>query len=182
MCDFVPVVDICFRQHVAFFIAHLASRCIVHVGVTDSPTDAWVAQQLREATPFDEAPKYLVRDNDSKFGTYLNAVATGTGIKQLKTPVQAPDANAVIERFIGSVRRECLDHIVVLSTNHLRRVFHAYVTYFNTLRPHQGLQQNIPDQPDSSSTPHGCSPQYVPDLSWEGYTILMKKWPDNWPN
>jgi putative transposase len=153
VCDFVPVVDIFFRQHFAFFIAHLASRRVVHVGVTDSPTDAWVAQQLREATPFGEAPKYLIRDNDSKFGTHFNAVAIGTGIKQLKIPVGAPDANAVMERFIGSVRRECLDHILVLSTNHLRRVLHAYVTYFNTLRPHQGLQQNIPAQPDTPSAP-----------------------------
>jgi putative transposase len=116
-------------------------------------TTTWVAQQLRESTPFGQAPKYLIRDNDSKFGTHFSAVATGTGIQQLKIPVRAPDANAVIERFIGSVRRECLEHILVLSTNHLRRVLHTYVTYFNTLRPHQGLQQNIPAQPDSPSAP-----------------------------
>jgi putative transposase len=123
------------------------------VGVTDSPTDAWVARQLRQSTPFGQAPKYLIRDNDSKFGTRFSAVATGIGIRQLKIPVRAPDANAVIEHFIGSFRRECLDHILVLSTDYLHRVLNAYVTYFNTLRPHQSLQQHIPAQPDSPSAP-----------------------------
>jgi hypothetical protein len=71
VCDFLPVIDIFFRQHFVFVIAHLASRRVVHIGVTDTPTDAWTAQQLREATPFGEGPKYLVRDNDSKFGSHF---------------------------------------------------------------------------------------------------------------
>jgi transposase InsO family protein len=152
VCDFLPVIDIFFRQHFVFVIAHLASRRVVHVGVTDTPTDAWTAQQLREATPFGEGPKYLVRDNDSKFGAHFAAVAAGAGIKQLKTPIGAPNANAVIgdrrERrrpgFLGSVRRECLDHILVLSLPHLYRAVKAYIAYFNTMRPHQGMGQRIP--------------------------------------
>jgi putative transposase len=117
---------------------------IQHVGVTDTPTDAWTAQQLRKATPLGEGPKYLVRDNDSKFGAHFAAVAAGAGIKQLKTPIGAPNANAVIERFLGSVRRECLDHILVLSVPHLYRVIKAYVAYFDTMRPHQGMGQRVP--------------------------------------
>lgn len=150
VCDFLPVVDLFFRQHFVFFIAHLASRRIVHVAVTDTPTDLWTAQQLREATPFGEAPKYLVHDHDSKFGAHFAAVASGTGLKQLKTPVGAPNANAVTERFLGSVRRECLDHLLVMSVAHLRRVVKEYVRYFNTLRPHQGLGQTIPDAVQAS--------------------------------
>jgi len=82
--------------------------------VTRSPTDAWVAQHLREATPYGQAPKYLVRDNDSKFGSCFRRVATTSGIKLLKTPVHAPRANAICERFPRSVRQECLDHLLIL--------------------------------------------------------------------
>ena len=105
--------DWCFRQLYAFFIIELGSRRVVHVAVTRHPTDAWVAQQLREATPFDTHPKYLFRDNDSKFGTQFARVAASSCIKILKTPYRAPKANSFCERFLGSVRRECLDHFLV---------------------------------------------------------------------
>jgi hypothetical protein len=87
-------------------------RRMVDVGVTRHPTDAWLVQQLREATPFGSAPKYLVRDNDNKFGTRFAAVAARAGIEILKTPFHAPKANAFVERLLGSVRRECLDHLL----------------------------------------------------------------------
>jgi hypothetical protein len=93
-----------------FFIVELASRRIVHFGVTRSPTDEWVVQQLREATPFGQAPRFLIRDRDSKYGECFTRVAVGTSIEVLKTPYCAPKANAVCERFLGSVLRECLDH------------------------------------------------------------------------
>jgi putative transposase len=80
-----------------------------------SPTDAWVAQQLREATPYRTRPKLLIRDNDSKFGPCLARVVEGRAIKVLRTPIQAPRANASCERFLGSIRRECLDHLLILS-------------------------------------------------------------------
>ncbi len=130
-CDFRPVIDIFFRQHFVFFIVDLASRRVVHFAVTDTLTDHWTAQQLREATPFGQGPKYLVRDNDSKFGTQFSRVAAGAGIQELRTPIRSPNANAVAERFLGSVRRECLDHILVLNLRHLRRVIQDYVQYFD---------------------------------------------------
>jgi len=142
--DFLPVVTLFFRQYIVFFIVELASRRVVHFGVTAHPTDAWAAQQLREATPFGEAPKYLIRDNDSKYGVAFARAAAGAGIKVLKTPVAAPNANAVCERFQKSVRRECLDHLLVLSQRHLYRMIKAYVSYFNQERPHQGIGQRIP--------------------------------------
>ncbi|MEP7289665.1 MAG: integrase [Chloroflexota bacterium] len=127
----MPVINLFFRQYFVFFIVELASRRVVHFSVTTHPTDAWAAQQLREATPFGKGPKYLIRDNDSKYGVAFARAAAGARIKVLKTPVAAPNANAVCERFQKSVRRECLDHLFVLSQRHLYRIIHVYVSYFN---------------------------------------------------
>jgi transposase InsO family protein len=87
---------------------------VVHVGVTRSPTDAWVAQQLREATPDGVRPRYLVPDRDARYGPAFARVAAASGIAVIRTPIGAPRANAVCERFLGSVRRECLDHTPIL--------------------------------------------------------------------
>jgi putative transposase len=92
-CDFLPVTDLFFRSLFAFFIIELQSRRVVHVGVTRHPTDAWVAQQLREATPFDQAPRFLICDNDRKFGQLFARVANVTGIELLRTPIRAPRTN-----------------------------------------------------------------------------------------
>ncbi len=116
----------------------------VPAAVTRQPTDAWLAQQLREATPFGAAPKHLICDNDNKFGARFVMVAEGAGIEILKTPFHAPRANAYCERFLGSVRRECLDHVILFGARHLHWVIREYVQYFNSQRPHQGLGQQIP--------------------------------------
>jgi putative transposase len=123
----------------------LKSRKVIHVGVTQSPTDVWAAQQLREATQYGQAPRYLIRDNDSKFGSCFLRVATTSGIKLLKTPYHAKRPNAVCERFLRSVRQECLDHLLILHERQLQRVLNAYVMYFNQARPHQGIHQQIPE-------------------------------------
>jgi len=106
-CDFLPVTDLLFRPVYAFFIVALDSRRVVHVGVTRHPTDAWVAQQLREATPFGERPSYLIRDNDSKYGRVFAHVAAASSITERRTAYRAPPQNATCERFLGSVRRAC---------------------------------------------------------------------------
>jgi len=93
-CDFLPVVDVGFRSLCAFFVVALGSRRVVHTGVTRHPTDAWVAQQLREATPFAQRPRYLIRDNDGKYGAAFSRVAAGSRITVLRTPIRAPRANA----------------------------------------------------------------------------------------
>ena len=157
-CDFLPVTDLFFRSLFAFFLIELKSRKVIHVGVTRSPTDAWTAQQLREATAFGIGPKYLIRDNDSKFGVDFARVAKTSGIEILKTPYHAPRANAICERFLGSVRRECLDHLLILHEKQLQRVLNAYVAYFNQARPHQGIKQQIPEPKAESdtSTSHAC--------------------------
>ncbi len=135
-CDFLPITDLCFRPLYAFFVIALGSRRVVHVGVTRHPTDAWVTQQLREATPFGAAPGFLIRDNDGKYGPRFDRLAAASGIHVLRTPYRAPRANATCERFLGSVRRECTDHLLILGEAHLRRVLGAYVAYFNDARPH----------------------------------------------
>jgi len=144
-CDFLQVTDLFFRSLFAFVIIELHSRRVIHVGVTRYPTDAWTAQQLREATPFGRGPKYLIRDRDSKFGSCFARVAATSGIKILKTPYHTPRANAICGRFLGSVRRECLDHLFILQEKQLQRVLGAYVQYFNQVRPHQGNKQHIPE-------------------------------------
>src|SRR5258708_33691753 len=152
-CDFLQVTDLFFRSLFAFFIIELTSRKMIHVGVTRFPTDAWTAQQLREATPYGHTPKYLIRDHDSKFGSCFARVAATSGIKILKTPYHAPRANAICERFLGSVRRECLDHVLILHEKQLHRILNAYVAYFNRAQPHQGIRQQTPEP-------------YVPSLSF----------------
>jgi len=144
-CDFLQVTDLFFRPLFAFFIIELKSRKVIHVNVTRTPTDPWVAQQLREATPYGQSPTYLIRDNDRKFGQSFAQVAATSGIKVLRTPYRTPQANAICERFLGSVRRECLDHCFILGEKQLHRLLKAFVVYFNQTRPHQGLGQRIPD-------------------------------------
>ena len=150
-CDFLQTYDIFFRTVFVFVVIELGSRRVVHFGVTRHPTDTWIAQQLREATPFGEKPRFLIRDNDNKYGDSFKQAAAG--IKVLKTPYKAPKANAICERFLGSLRRECLDHVLILSERHLHRVVKEYMQYFNHARPHQGIKQHIPCRPERLETP-----------------------------
>jgi putative transposase len=147
-CDFTVVYDWLFRPVYIFVIMELEKRRIIHMAVTDSPTDEWATMQLREATPCWEHPKYLIRDRDKKFGSQFSALATHSGIDVIKTPFRTPKANAFCERFMGSLKRECLDHSLVLHKRHLKRLVSEYRVYFNEERPHQGIQQRIPNRFD----------------------------------
>jgi transposase InsO family protein len=143
-CDFLQTYDLLFRPIFAFFLIELGSRRVIHSAVTRSPTSAWVKKQLREATEWGNGPRFLIRDNDDKFGSSFDAVAEGTGITVLRTPIRAPNANAVCERFLRSVRRECLDHLIILGDQHLLTILGRYCEYFNGARPHQGIGQRVP--------------------------------------
>jgi putative transposase len=154
-CDFLPVTDLLFRPLYAFVVIAHRSRRVVHIGVTRHPTDAWVAQQLRAATPFAQRPRYLVRDRDSKYGPAFGRIATASGITELRMAYRAPRQNATCERFLGSVRRECLDHVVVLGEAHLRRVLREYMAYCNQDRPYQGIRQRIPGDAAAPPVPAG---------------------------
>jgi len=141
-------------------LMELRSRRVVHVAVTASPTLAWLKQRIRESTPFGSVPRFLVHDNDGIFGqfgtrrqgktgrSYRSALDLWLGevlcIKGIPIPYGAPNAAAHIERFMGSLRRECLNHFLFLSEDHFRRTVTAYITYYNEDRPHQGIE-GIPE-------------------------------------
>lgn len=166
-CDFVQTYDLFFRTVFVYFSVELGSHKVVHYGVTCSPSDVWVAQQIREATPYAEGPRFLIRDNDKKYGRCFSRVAEDRQIEVLKTPAEAPQANSICERFLGSVRRECLDHVLILSERHLHRVISEYVAYFNRARPHQGIGQRIPDPPEDILTADREVPSRI-----VGYPVL----------
>jgi transposase InsO family protein len=149
-CDFTVINDWLFRQLYIFVVMELKTRRIVYTGVTKYSTDEWTAQQLREATPWRKGPKDLIRDRDSKYATHFSTVAVGSGIKELKTPYRTPQANGMCERFMGSLRRESLDHILIHDDQHLERVITEYTSYFNQERSHQGIEQRIPDRYDQT--------------------------------
>jgi transposase InsO family protein len=144
-CDFTVVHDLLFRPVFIFVIIELHTRRILHTAVTYAPTDEWVTQQVREATPWGKHPKYLIRDRDKKYGPSFSALLKATGIKAIKTPKRSPRANAVCERFMGSLKRECLDYMLILNCHQARRLVREYVAYYNQARPHQGIEQQIPD-------------------------------------
>ena len=154
-CDYLQLYDALFRPIFAFFIVEHERRRVIQVGVTRSPSDAWVAQQLRNATPDGRGPRFVLRDRDSKFGKLFDRVAAGVGARVIRTPVRAPTANAICERFLGSVRRECLDHILILGERHLLRVLSEYLGFFNTDRPHQGIGQKVPEGPPAPANTNG---------------------------
>ncbi len=131
--------------YVLLFITH-GRRELVHVNVTAHPTAAWVWRQLVEATAWGRRPRHLVRDRDAVYGGDFVARATGRGIETVLTPVpvRAPRANAVAERAIGSIRRECLDHVVPVDERHLRSILAEYRDYYNRDRPHRALQLETP--------------------------------------
>jgi transposase InsO family protein len=147
VCDFIQTHDLLFRQVYAFFLVHLASRRVVYVAATRHPTQAWTAQQLRNATMDGDSPAVLLRDRDDKFGPEFDRAAQGVGAKVIRAAVRAPNMNAVSERFVGSVRRELLDHVLVLDEGHLGSLLRQYELYFNESRPHQGIGQRVPTKP-----------------------------------
>jgi putative transposase len=151
--DFTVVHDLFFRPIYIFVFIELHTRRIVHAAVTRSPSDAWTVQQLREATPWGKGPKCLIRDHDSKCGRRFSTFAASSGIKGLKTPFQAPKANAHCERFIGTLKRECLDHMLILHRAQLHRLVAEFVDYYNHSRPHQGIEQRIPARFDEGYHP-----------------------------
>ena len=135
---FVVPTATCRLLFVLVLLAHDRRR-VVHVAVTDHPTAAWTAQQFRDAFPWADVPRYLLRDRDHAFD-HLTTI----GIQEVLTAPGSPWQNAYVERFIGSVRRECLDHVCVLTAAGLRRVLKAYVAYYSHTRTHLSLNEDTP--------------------------------------
>jgi transposase InsO family protein len=147
--DFFHVDTVFLRRlHVLFFIEH-GTRRVNLAGITAHPTGAWVTQQARnlliDLEGSADSLKFLIRDRDTKFTAAFGAVFTAIGVRIIKTPVQAPRANATAERWIASARRECLDRMLITSERHLRLVLGEYIEHYNSHRPHRALQQNPPE-------------------------------------
>jgi transposase InsO family protein len=145
-CDFFTVLTVTFRSLFVFVALHHGSRRILHVGVTEHPTAEWTGQQLVEALGDEDAPvvTHLVRDRDSIFGDVFQRKVTAFGIEDVVTPKASPWCNGIAERVIGTLRRECTDHIIPLGERHLGSVLREYVAYYNTGRCHQGLDGDSP--------------------------------------
>ena len=143
--DFFAVSTVTFRILYCFVVLRLDRRCVVHFNVTMNPTARWTAQQLVEAFPFHQAPRFLIRDRDGTYGHVVRERLRGMGIEEVLTAPRSPWQNGYAERLIGSIRRECLDHLIVLSERHLLRILGEYFEYYHRSRPHQSLDGNSPD-------------------------------------
>jgi putative transposase len=142
--DFFTVPTVTFNVLCCFVVLRHDRRQMVHLNVTAHPTARWTAQQIIEAFPEDTAPRFLVRDRDQIYGGLFRLRVAGMGIEEVVTAAQSPWQNPYAERLIGSIRRECLDHLIVLNEKQLRRILRAYFDYYNEVRPHQSLERNAP--------------------------------------
>jgi putative transposase len=123
------------------------SRRLIHCNVTAHPSAAWTLQQLRETVGLRDRYEFLLHDRDSIFAKHLDESITRLGVKVLKSPPRSPMANAICERVIGTIRRECLDWLVPLSESHLRSILKSWIPHYNTGRPHMALGPGVPDPP-----------------------------------
>ncbi len=146
-CDFCVAVTATFRILYVFVVIEHASRRILHVNVTAHPTAEWTLQQLRKAIPADHAYRFLIHDRDAIFSQALDQSIRHLGVRVLRTPARAPQANAICERVLGTLRRECVDFVISLTENHLRRLVIAWVRHYNAGRPHMSLGPGIPQPP-----------------------------------
>jgi transposase InsO family protein len=147
-CDFFTVETLWLRTLYVLFFIELETRRVYLAGCTSELTSAWVTQQARQLTwLLQDSPqpkRFLIHDRDTKFTRAFDTVFEAEGLKIIRTPYQAPNANAFAECSVHSVREECLAPLLILGENHLRRVLREYATYYNEARPHQGIQQHTP--------------------------------------
>ncbi len=145
--DFFTVHTLSFQTLYVFFVIGHDRRTVMHVNVTRHPQASWVWRQLINATPWGRALRFLIRDRDRLYGGDFVARAKRIGIRTVLTPIATPQANAVAERLVGTFRRECLDHIIVLNERHLRGVLREFVQHYNEARPHQANGLQAPERP-----------------------------------
>jgi transposase InsO family protein len=142
--DFFTVPTITFRVLYCFFVISHDRRRILQVNVTKHPTSGWIIQQLREAFPFEASHKYLIFDRDQKFGIEVIAAVKATRIIPKRTSFRSPWQNGIAERWVGSCRRDLLDHVIVLNERHLNKLLSEYVRYFHEDRTHLRLHKETP--------------------------------------
>jgi putative transposase len=142
--DFFTVPTATFRVLLVFLILSNHRRRIIHFNVTTNPSAAWTGQQIVEAFPWDTAPRFLVRDRDGIYGSDFVRRVEGMGIEEVPISARSPWQNPYVERMNGSIRRECLDHVIVFSERHMRRVLRSYLEYYHGSRTHLGLGKDCP--------------------------------------
>jgi putative transposase len=149
--DFFTTYTVTFRVYYVFVMLRHSDRKIVHFNVTQNPTTAWTLQQVREAFPFNSTPRYLLHDNGSAFSRHFRHTLKNLGIESVRTAYRSPWQSPYVERVNGTLRRECVNQLIILNERHLRRVLSVYVeNYYNRVRPHLSLNRNasIPRKPD----------------------------------
>lgn len=146
-CDFCVALTATFRILYVFVVIEHAGRRLLHVNVTAYPTAKWTLQQLRAAIPANHGYRFLIHDRDSIFSRDLDRSIRNLGLRVLTTPPQAPQANAICERVLGTLRRECLDFVIPLTTHHVQRLLAAWTPHYNRGRPHMSLGPGIPQPP-----------------------------------
>jgi transposase InsO family protein len=155
--DFFTVTTFRFQILYVFVVLNHARRQVVHMAVTAQPEMEWIIQQLRQAMPFGIQPTYMFRDNDRIYGDDVSRFLKGTGIEEVKTAFHSPWQNPYVERYVGILRRELLDHVIVISEKHLKRLLKEYIEeYYHVARPHHGLGGETPfptDKPDPVREP-----------------------------
>ena len=165
-CDFCVAVTATFRLLYVFVVIEHASRRLLHVNVTASPTAEWTLQQLREALPADHGYRFLIHDRDSIFSRALDQRIRQLGLNVLKTPVRTPVANAICERVLGTLRREMLDFVIPFTDTHLRRLLQDWVRHYNEGRPHRALGPGIPQPPIALPVPVYPHRHRLPEHLW----------------
>jgi transposase InsO family protein len=149
-CDFFVAVTATFRLLYVFVVIEHGSRRLVRVDVTAHPNAQWSLQQLREVVGFDDTHRYLIHDRDSIFAKHLDESIKALGLSVLKSPPRSPKANAICERVIGTIRRECLDWLIPISEGHLRAILKVWVEHYNGGRPHSSLDPGVPGPPSTA--------------------------------
>jgi putative transposase len=150
--DFFTVPTVTFSILYCFFVISHDRRRIVHFNVTCHPTSSWISQQVREAFPFAASPRFLLLDHDAKYGCEVPATIRSLEIVPVRTSIGCPWQNGIAERWIGSCRRELLDHVIPLNERHLKRLLSEYVSYYHEDRTHIGLSKRTP----GGRTPTPC--------------------------
>ena len=143
--DFFTVPTATFRVLFVFVVLSHERRRVLHFGVTEHPTQEWTMQQMREAFPWDEAPRYVLRDRDAIYGRDFAAMTRDMGMEEVLTAPRSPWQNPFVERLVGSIRRECLDHVIVWNERSLRRTLHNYFAYYQRSRTHLALGKDAPE-------------------------------------
>ena len=162
-CDFFTVPTATFRVLFVFILLAHERRRIVHFNITEHPTAQWTAQQIVEAFPWDTAPRYLLRDRDAIYSVAFQHRVKNMGIEEVKIAPRSPWQNPYCERLIGSIRRDVLDHVIVLNDRHLKRLLTAYIAYYHRFRTHLSLAMDCP-QPRAVQPPETGGVRVVPEV------------------